>query len=89
LGFGTALAAALTAGLTTAGLAAAGFLSLPPDFVAMGFFAAGLAGLGAGFLTAGLLLGRAGGFAVFAFFTGAGLPALRRSFAMFVLLWRS
>jgi hypothetical protein len=88
LGFGTALAAAWTAGLI-AGLAATNFVGLPADFGAAGFFASGLAGLGAGFLTAGLLLGRAAGLAAFAFFAGAGRPALRRSFAMFVLLWRS
>jgi hypothetical protein len=88
LGFGTALAAARAVGLG-AGLAAAGFLGLPADFAAAGFFPTGLAGLGAGFLTDGLLLERAAGLAAFAFLAGAGRPALRRSFAMFVLLWRS
>jgi len=39
-------------------------------------------------LTAGLALGRAAGFAAFDLFTGDGRAALRRSFAMFVLLWR-
>jgi hypothetical protein len=53
------------------------------------FFAAALTDLGADFLTAGLTVERAGAAVDRAFFAGAGRPALRRSFAMFLLLWRS
>jgi tetrahydromethanopterin S-methyltransferase subunit F len=88
LGFGAALAVGRAAGFG-AGLAAAGFLGLPADFGEAGVLATGLAGLGAGFLTAGLLVERAAGLAALAFFAGAGRPVVRRSFAMFVLLWRS
>jgi hypothetical protein len=72
-----------------AGFAGAGFLALAAGFGGGDFFAAGLTDLGAGFLTAGFALGRAAGAAALTFLAGDGRPALRRSFAMFVLLWRS
>jgi len=87
LGFGRGRTATGAAGLTDLG--ARGFLALTADLGAGDFFAVGLTDFGAGFLTAGLALERAAGAAALALFTGDGRPALRRSFAMFVLLWRS
>jgi len=83
-----ALPATCAPGLA-AGLAGTGFPGLAAGFGAACFFAANATGLGAGFLTAGLPLEREAGAAARAFFTGVGRPALRRSFAMIVLLWRS
>jgi hypothetical protein len=81
-----ARAAALAAGLGADFAAADG---LTAGLRGTGFFGAALAGLGADFLTAGLALERAAGAAALAFFTREGRLALRRSFAMLVLLSRA
>jgi hypothetical protein len=91
--FGLTLATSFVAGEAgLRGLGGESFLAVLTGFWAGPFFAAGLAdaaGLGADLLTAGLDLERAAGAAGLALFAGDGRAALRRSFAMFVLLWRS
>jgi hypothetical protein len=88
LAFGAGLAATGAAALAE-GFAGEDFLGFAAVFRAVDFFAAALTDLGADFLTAGLTVERAGAAVDRAFFAGAGRPALRRSFAMFLLLWRS
>jgi hypothetical protein len=73
----------LAAGRASGFLAGAGLTTV---LRGAGFFGAALAVLGADFLTAGLTLERAAGAGALAFFTEDGRLALRRSFAMLVLL---
>jgi hypothetical protein len=80
--FGLALGSGRAAGFGTA-------FGLTAGLGGAAFFGTALAGLGADFLTAGLALERAAGAEALAFFTGEGRLALRRSFAMLVLLSRS
>ena len=76
----------MAAGLAAGFLAGAG---LTAGLRGAGFFGAALAGLGADFLTAGVAFERAAGAGALAFFTEDGRLALRRSFAMLVLLSRA